>query len=139
MRRSTLVKTMEVLYNLIPLHLFIRYEAIASLLRNTHCLPLSWPGHNSACKTYIRHRKYRQDSLYDAQLSISSTDRIYDLNWYKAYSILLNSLNSMSPPPYPKSMFLQTEVKLHAIQVPVSSFIDTLNYCRGCWTLSPPP
>ena len=37
-RKSTPIKTMEILYNLIPLHLFLRYEAIASLSCNTHCL-----------------------------------------------------------------------------------------------------
>ena len=49
-RLSTPVKTMEILYNHIPLHLYIRYEAIASLSRNTHYLPTTWPGQNSFCK-----------------------------------------------------------------------------------------
>ena len=45
-RRSTPVKTMEILYNLIPLHLFICYKAIASLSHNIHCKPTTWPGHS---------------------------------------------------------------------------------------------
>ena len=82
-----------------PLHLFIKYEAIASLSRNQHCLPTTWTGQNPSCKTYIGHRKYWHDALLNAQLSLSATDRMHDLIWYKAYLILLNSLNSTSHPP----------------------------------------
>ena len=78
-RRSTPIKTMELLYDLIPLHLFIKYEAIASLSRNTHCLSLTWLGHNPSCKTYIGHRKFWTDALATAHLSVSSVDRILSL------------------------------------------------------------
>ena len=65
------VKTMEILYNLIPLHLYILYEAIASLSCNKHCPPNTWSGSNPCCKTYIGHRKYWHDALTNAQLSLS--------------------------------------------------------------------
>ena len=57
-RRSTPAKTMEVQYDLVPLHLFIQYEAIASLSRNRHCVQLDWEGQNPKRKTYIGHLKY---------------------------------------------------------------------------------
>ena len=57
-RKSTPVKTMEILYDLMPLHLFIQYEAIASIAKNRHCMKLDWPGQNIKRKTYIGHLKY---------------------------------------------------------------------------------
>ena len=55
-RRSTPVKTMEILYELI--NLYIQKELIASLARNRHCMKLDWEGQNSKRKTYIGHLKY---------------------------------------------------------------------------------
>ena len=95
-RCSTPIKTIELLYDLIPLHL--KYEAIASLSCNTHCLSLTGLGHNPSCKTYIGHRKFWTNALATAHLSVSSVDRIHDLNWHKTYHIALNSLNSNSFP-----------------------------------------
>ena len=45
------------------------------------------------------HRKFWTDALATAHLSVSSVDRIHDLNWHKTYHIALNSLNSTSHPP----------------------------------------
>ena len=64
-----------------------------------HCLPNMWIGQNPSCKTNTGHRKYWLDALHNAQLSFSTTDRIHDLIWFKAYHILLNSLNSTSHTP----------------------------------------
>ena len=57
---NRLVATMitPVLYDLMPLHLFIQYKAIASIARNWHCMKLDWPGQNAKRKTYIGHLKY---------------------------------------------------------------------------------
>ena len=90
---------MEILYDLIPLHLFIKYEAIASLARNTHCISLNWLGHNPSFKTYIGHRKFWTDALSTAHLSLSQVDRIHELNWHRNYNVALHSLNSTSHPP----------------------------------------
>ena len=89
-RRSTPIKTMEILYDLIPLHLFIKYEAIASLARNTHCISLNWLGHNPSFKTYIGHRKFWTDALSTANLSLSQVDRIRELNWHRNYNVALH-------------------------------------------------
>ena len=98
-RCSTPVKTMEILYNLVPLHLFIKYEALASLTRNTHCTSLSWQGCNPKCKTYIGHRKYWYDALRIAHLSIRTLDKISLLQWSRHFYIDLLSLNQTQHPP----------------------------------------
>ena len=86
-RRSTPVKTMEILYDLVPLHLFIQYEAIASLSRNRYCMKLDWPGQNPTRKTYIGHLKYWWYKLEEVNIEIDENDRIQDLIWHKLYKI----------------------------------------------------
>ena len=71
--RSTRVKTMEILYDLIPLHLFIQKKAIASLSRNRHCMILDWSGKNPKCKTYIGHLKYWGYKLQEINVEIDNT------------------------------------------------------------------
>ena len=78
---------MEVLYDLVPLHLFIQYEAIASLSRNRHCMKLNWPGQNPNRKTYIGHLKYWGYKLQEINIEIDENDRTYDLIWHKLYTI----------------------------------------------------
>ena len=82
-RRSTPVKTMEVMYDLIPLHLFLQYESIASLARNRHCMVLDWAGQNPHRKTFIGHLKFWQLKTQEVQIEIDETDRIQDLIWHK--------------------------------------------------------
>ena len=86
-RRSTPVKTMEVLYDLIPLHLFIQKEAISSLSRNRHCMLLDWAGQNEKIKTYIGHLKYWGYKLQETNIEIDKNDKIQDLKWQEFYSI----------------------------------------------------
>ena len=83
-RRSTQVKTMRI-YDLIPLHLFIPREAIASFSRNRHCMILYWMGKNEKCKTYIGHLKYLGYKLQEINIEIDENDKMKDLIWHKLY------------------------------------------------------
>ena len=82
---------MEIIYDLIPLHLFIQKEAIASLARNRHCMVLDWPGQNEKRKTYIGHLKYWSYKLQEIEIEIDENDRISDLIWHKLYTINVGS------------------------------------------------
>ena len=97
-RKSTPVKTMEVMYDPIPLHLFIQYEAIASLARNRHCMTLSWEGQNPKRKTYIGHLKFWYLKLKEINIEIDETDRIRDLIWHKLYIIDTDSFTNTELP-----------------------------------------
>ena len=97
-RRSTPVKTMEIIYDLIPLHLFIQKEAIASLARNRHCMILDWEGQNRYRKTYIGHLKYWQYKLQEIEIEIDENDRISDLIWHKLYTINIDSFTTNTLP-----------------------------------------
>ena len=97
-RKSTPVKTMEILYDLIPLHLYIQKEAIASLARNRHCMKLDWEGQNPKRKTYISHLKYWGYKLQEVNLQIDKNDKIQDLIWHKLYTINVASFESNNLP-----------------------------------------
>ena len=73
-RRSTPIKALEVLYDLIPSHMYCQYEAIASSQRNQDVIKLTWRGESDKCKTYIGHSKYWLDQMQDMQISILNTD-----------------------------------------------------------------
>ena len=90
-RRSTPVKTMEVLYDLVPLHLFIQYEAVASLSRNRQNMKLDWQGQSLTKKTYIGHLKYWSNKLEEINIEIDENDKIQDLIWHKMYKIDIDS------------------------------------------------
>ena len=105
-RRSTPVKTMEILYDLMPLHLFIHYEAIASLARNRQCMKLDWSGQNPLRKTYIGHLKYWALKTEEVNIMIDENDRIHDMIWFKAYAVNLKSLNETKLP-------LQSQINIY--------------------------
>ena len=91
---------MEVLYDLVPLHLFIfiQYEAIASLSRNRHCIKLDWEGQNPKRKTYIGHLKYWNYKLQEVNIEINENDKIHDLIWHKLYTINTDSFSQFNLP-----------------------------------------
>ena len=86
-RRSLPVKTMEIIYDLILLHLYIEKEAIASLARNRYCMLLDWPGQNEKRKTYIGLLKYWNYKLQEINIEIDENYKISNLIWHKLYTI----------------------------------------------------
>ena len=97
-RGSTPIKALQVLYDLIPLHMYCQYEAIASLQWNQDVIKLTWREESDKCKTYIGHRKYWLDQMQDMQISILNTDNTKTIKWDKYYSVDLRSLNSTDHP-----------------------------------------
>ena len=81
-----------------PLHLFIQYEAIASIARNRHCMKLDWPGQNAKRKTYIGHLKYWSAKTEEINILIEENDKTHDMNWFKVYTINTQSLTSQTLP-----------------------------------------
>ena len=110
-RQSTTVKTMEIIYDLIPLHLFIQKEAIASLARNRHCMFLDWAGQNEKRKTYIGHLKYWSYKLQETEIEIDENDRISDLIWHKLYTINVDSFITNTLPIQVNLISILMEVK----------------------------
>ena len=78
-RRSTPVKTMEIIYDLIPLHLLIQNEAKASLAGSSNCMIMDWPGQNERRKTYIGHLKYWNYKMQEISIEIDENEYFFDL------------------------------------------------------------
>jgi ribonuclease HI len=97
-RRSTPIKAMEIIYDLMPLHLYIQHEAIASIIRNMKCLKLTWEGENSKYKTYIGHLKYWYNKIYQKELSLGDIDRTVELAPPKCFTINAKSFESSELP-----------------------------------------
>ena len=57
-RRSTPLKGLEIIYDLVPLPLFCYYKSWASLIRNKDTMTLDWEGQCKKRITYIGHRKF---------------------------------------------------------------------------------
>ena len=64
-RRTTPRNALEIIYDLIPLDLYGKYEALASLTRQEKALQQDWCGYNPKCKTYLGHRKYWTDMQHE--------------------------------------------------------------------------
>ena len=54
-RTSTPLDGLQIIHNMMPIHLIAMYEALASLRRNSHAIELNWVGYSSIRKTYIGH------------------------------------------------------------------------------------
>ena len=93
-RRSTPIKALEILYDLIPLNLYCQYESLASLQRNQDVIKLNWRGESQKCKTYIGHRKHWINCMQEMGINILNTDNTKVTKWDKYYSVDLSSLNS---------------------------------------------
>ena len=63
-KKSTPSPTLELIYHLVPLDLFIEYEAISEYKRNQELYTLDWQGKKIRSKTLIGHRLYWNCLLY---------------------------------------------------------------------------
>ena len=60
-RHTTPRKSLEIIYDLIPLDLQGEYEAITSIVRQDETLRQTWIGTNPKCPSYIGHRRHWYD------------------------------------------------------------------------------
>ena len=80
-RLSTPLEGLQVIYNMMPIHLIAMYEALASLKRNSHAIKLNWLGHSPIRKTYIGHIYYWQQKQTELELSKEATDKTNTMVW----------------------------------------------------------
>ena len=52
-RTSTPLEGLQVIHNMMPIHLLAMYESLASLKRSSHAIELDWLGYSPTRKTYI--------------------------------------------------------------------------------------
>ena len=82
-RLSTPLEGLQVIHNMMPIHIIAMYESLASLKRNSHAINLDWLGHSPQRKTYIGHIYYWQQKQIELQPSDASTVKTNIMIWDK--------------------------------------------------------
>ena len=93
-RRTTPRNALEIIYDLIPLDLFGRYEALAALTRQEKTLQQDWIGKNPRLMTYIGHRHYWHTRRLQTLGQVIISDREKGLIHEKNYTVNANSLET---------------------------------------------
>ena len=97
-RRTTPRKSLEVIYDILPLDLQGQLEAI-SAQKNARILTLKWSGHNPGKKTYIGHRYHWSTVILTLNADNNQTsDRIKETNPPQRYTVNTDSLTNTAKP-----------------------------------------
>ena len=72
---STPLDGLQVIHDMMPIHLRAMYESLASLKRNNHTIEFDWLGYSPTCKTYIGHIYYWQQKQLELELSSDATEK----------------------------------------------------------------
>ncbi len=95
-RRSTPGAGLDVLFNVPPLHRFIRDTAIKSAVRVHKDLTLTWPGEVKGVQ--VAHVKWARDELAHMKIDIDDVDVIRNqINWEKKFRFEKDSLEDGEP------------------------------------------
>ena len=98
-RRTTPRKSLEIIYDILPLDLQGQLEAISAQKRNARILKLKWSGHNPSKKTYIGHRHHWNTVTLTHNVDINQTsDRIKEINPPQRYTVNTDSLTHATKP-----------------------------------------
>ena len=97
-RRSTPRLALEVMYDLPPLHLVVKHEAISAMARNRSVIIKDWPGYNKKHRTLIGHIYYWEQQAKLLGLTIDDTDVLKADKWKKLYTVSLESFRNTGPP-----------------------------------------
>ena len=97
-RHTTPRKSLEVIYDLIPLDLYGTYEAIVALTRQEHTLTQTWIGYNPKYKTYTGHRHHWHETRNNLIARCILTDREKGNLETMMYTIDEKSLTNKTPP-----------------------------------------
>ena len=89
-RTSTPLDGLQVIHNMMPIHIIATYEALASLQRNSHAIELNWLGYSPTRKTYIGHIYYWQQKQRELGLTQHPSDKTNIMVWDKYYNCNLN-------------------------------------------------
>ena len=110
-RRTTPRKSLETIYDVLPLDIQGKLEAISTLKRNKNFLKLRWPGLYPDKKTYIGHRLHWQCMTDDTDYGFNiTTDKINGINPPQFYKINLNSMKTQTLPTESQiNIYIQTE------------------------------
>ena len=102
-RTSTPLEGLQVIHNMMPIHLLAMCESLASLKRNIHALELDWLGYSPTRKTYAGHILYYwQQKQIELNLSKEATDKTNTMIWDRDFTCELNRARSLNHRGLPK-------------------------------------
>ena len=97
-RKSTPRAALEVMFDLPPLDLIVKKEALCCYARNRHILKLDWPGQYRIKRTCIGHLKYWDMQSKLADIDLDDSDRTRQSMWSKKYIVNTDSFKSTHLP-----------------------------------------
>ena len=86
-RRSTPRAALQILYDIPPLDLIIKYEAIASRSRNRQAVVKDWPGQDKQSRMLVGYILYWERLAELLGLDLESTNRIKMDMWDNKYTV----------------------------------------------------
>ena len=94
--KSTPTRALEVILDVMPLHLFCQQEAIATRTRLHNVVHLDWTGTNQKKTHSVSHLKAIDTHIAEIGLDPPSTDSCSHLVWNAGYRINRNSFDGTS-------------------------------------------
>ena len=98
-RRTTPRKSLEIIYDILPLDLQGQLEAISAQKRNSRVLQLKWTGYNPNKITYVGRRHHWNTVIRTLNMDFKQTsDRIKESNPPQRYTVNTDSLKHTAKP-----------------------------------------
>ena len=105
-RHTTPRKSLEIIYNLIPLDLQGSYEAVTAITRQEDILRQTWVGTNPKHVTYVGHRRFWFDLRNEIVGRHIQIDMLKGTETTRHYSVDLESLKD-------KNLPTQTQINIY--------------------------
>ena len=94
--RSTLTRALEIMLDIIPLHLFCEQEALATKVRLNDILDLNWRETNKKKTHCVSHLRAWDNLLEEHDMDPEETDRCSKILWSSGYKINKTSFDGTS-------------------------------------------
>ena len=94
--RSTPTAALEIMLDILPLHLFCVQEAVMALIRLDEVLEFGWDGALHTKSHAVSHMKFLERKLMEYKIQPSNNDRCSELVWNLDYKINWDSFDGHS-------------------------------------------
>ena len=91
--KSTPTAALEVMLDIMPLHLFCTQEAVAARVRLDSVLDFGWHGTSHTKNHAVSHMKFLQNKLNKYEINTKSSDRCHTLRWNTGFKINRDSFD----------------------------------------------
>ena len=107
--KSTPTRALEIMLDILPLHLFCEKEAIAARTRLDKVIGLDWPGTNGK-KTHSKsHLRHWQDRMMEHGLNIEEVDGCNIKKWNNAFKVNTESFSGATKHRVPTQFNVYTD------------------------------